>query len=117
MMYTTKAGRANWLLRQVWGNLFSFASYRTWNKWIENFAKNTKYTGYVHVMADLLACYRIIPRDYFFPFREIELPEIGKISIPNKYEEYLKFFYGDWTIIPDDKDKWHHYVSKIYIPD
>lgn len=117
LMYSTRAGRLNWRFRQVWGSIFSFASYRTWNKWIEQYAKNLKHTGYVHVMADLLACYRMIPETYFFPFREIELPEIGRINVPNKYEEYLKFFYDDWTIIPDDKDKWHHYVSEMFIPD
>ena len=71
----------------------------------------------MHVMADLLACYKTIPENYFFPFREIELHEIGKVHIPNNYEAYLKFFYGDWTIVPDDADKWHHYVSELNIPD
>lgn len=117
LMYSSKAGRANWRFRQAWGKLFSFASYRTWNKWIEQYGQNSKHTGYVHVMADLPACYRIIPEDYFFPFKEIELPEIGKVHIPNKYDEYLTLFYGDWRKIPDDNDKWHHYVSEFHIPE
>ena len=117
LMYTTKAGRANWRFRQAWGKVFSFASYRTWNKWIEQYGKNPKNTGYVHIMASLFGNHRMIPEDYFFPFREIELPEIGKIHIPNKYDEYLKLFYGDWRKVPDDTDKWHHYVSEMYIPE
>lgn len=117
LMFSSKAGRANWYFRQLWGIIFGFTSYRTWNRWIENYAKYSKHTGKVHIMADLWACYRMIPEDYFFPFREIELPEIGKVHIPNKYNEYLKFFYGDWRKIPNDADKWHHYVSEFYIPD
>lgn len=117
LMFSTKAGRNNWRLRQVWGKVFSFVPARTWNRWIEKYAKNSKYTGYVHVMADLCACYKMIPADYFFPFREIELPEIGKVHIPNKYDAYLKLSYGDWRRVPDDKDKWHHYVSEICIPE
>lgn len=117
LMFTSKAGRANWRFRQAWGRIFSFASYRTWNKWIERYAKNPKHSGYVHIMSDLLACYQIIPENFIFPFREIELPEIGKVNIPNKYDEYLKFFFGNWHKVPDDADKWHHYVSAFHIPD
>lgn len=117
LMFTTKAGQQNWRFRQAWGRVFSFASYRTWNKWIEKYGKNPKHTGYVHVMADLPACYRMIPEDYFSPFREIELPEIGKVHIPNKYDEYLKFLYGNWREVPDDSNKWHHYVREMYIPE
>lgn len=117
MMFTTKEGKANWRFRQLWGRIFSFASSRTWHRWIELFAQNKRDTGYCHVMADLNLCYRAIPKDYFFPFREIELPDIGKIHIPNKYDEYLTLSYGDWRKVPDDADKWHHYVSELYIPE
>ena len=34
----------------------------------------------------------------------------------NKANEYLTTWYGNWEIVPDDKDKWHHYVSEFYIP-
>lgn len=117
LMFSSKEGRANWRFRQVWGRVFSFASSRSWHKWIEKFAKNKKYTGYMHVMADLAICYKTVPEDYYYPFREIELPEIGKVHIPNKFDEYLTLSYGDWRKVPDDADKWHHYVSEISIPD
>lgn len=117
LMFTTKAGRANWRLRQTLGYIFSFASSSTWHRWIEKFAQNKKHTGYMHVMADLSICYKSVPEDYYFPFKEIELPEIGKIHIPNKYDEYLKLSYGDWRKVPDDADKWHHYVKELIIPD
>ena len=117
LMYSSKTGKANWRFRQAWGRVFSFASSRTWHRWIEEFAKNKKHTGYMHVMADLAICYKPVPEDYYFPFREIELPEIGKVHIPNKYDEYLKLSYGDWRKVPDDADKWHHYVTELVIPD
>ncbi|MBD5164682.1 LicD family protein [Helicobacter sp.] len=115
LMFSTKAGRMNWRLRQFWGKLFSFASYRTWNKWVELFGQNRKETGYVHVMSDLSICYRMIPKENYFPFKEIELPQIGKIKIPNRYDEYLTLSYGDWRIVPEETDKWHHYVSEFRI--
>lgn len=117
LMFSSKEGRANWRFRQVWGRVFSFVSSRSWHKWIEKFAKNKKHTGYMHVMADLAICYKTVPEDYYYPFREIELPEIGKVHIPNKFDEYLTLSYGDWRKVPDDADKWHHYVSEISIPD
>lgn len=117
IMTSSKEGRRNWRIRQIWGALFSFASARTWNKWIEKFAINRKESGYAHVMSDLNVCYRMIPKDYFLPFREIELPGIGNVNIPNKFDEYLSLSYGDWRKVPDDSDKWHHYVTKMELPD
>lgn len=117
LMFTTKAGRANWRIRQAWGRIFSFASSRTWHRWIEKYARNKKHTGSMHVMADLAVCYKSVPESYYFPFREIKLPEIGRIHIPNNYDEYLKLSYGDWRKVPDDADKWHHYISEMDIPD
>ena len=117
LMFSTKEGKMNWRFRQLWGYAFSFASYRTWHKWIEKFAKNKKRSGYCHVMADLAVCYRPVPEDFYFPFKEISLPGIGKIHIPGKYDEYLALTYGDWRKVPDDTDKWHHYVSEFHIPD
>lgn len=117
LMFTAKAGRVNWRFRQAWGRIFSFASSRTWHKWIEKYAQNKKHTGYTHILSDIVLCYNCVPEDYYFPFREIELPEIGKVYIPNKYDDYLKYLYGDWRKEPDDADKWHHYVSEFYIPD
>ncbi len=71
----------------------------------------------MHVMADLAICYREVPEYYYFPFRQIELPEIGKVNIPNKFDEYLTMSYGDWRKIPDESEKWHHYVSELVIPE
>lgn len=117
LMFTTKAGKQNWRFRQAWGFVFSFANPHTWHKWIERFAQNKGESGYSHVMADLAICYRPVPNDYYFPFKEITLPEIGKVHIPNKPDEYLTLSYGDWRKVPDDADKWHHYVKKLYIPE
>lgn len=117
LMFSSREGRVNWMFRQAWGRIFSFASSRTWHRWIEKFAQNKKHTGYMHVMADLAICYKPVPKEYYFPFQEIDLPEIGKVHIPNKYDEYLKLTYGDWRKVPDDAEKWHHYVSELYIPD
>jgi len=116
-MFSTTAGKRNWQLRQALGRLFSFASSKTWHRWIEEFAICHKKTGYCHVIADLDVCFKTVPADYYFPFRKIKLDGIGEIDIPNKYDEYLRLTYGDWTKIPEEKDRWHHYVKEIYIPD
>ncbi|MBD5175850.1 MAG: LicD family protein [Bacteroidales bacterium] len=117
IMFSSKEGKRNWRIRQLWGALFSFVSAKTWNRWIEKFAINNKSTGYSHVGAGLVSCYRMIPTDYFLPFKEVEVPQLGRVKIPNKSEDYLTFIYGDWKHVPDNEDKWHHYVTKIYIPE
>lgn len=116
-MFSTKTGKRNWQLRQAIGWTFSFASSKKWNSWIEEFAICHQKTGYCHVIADLDVCFKNVPADYYFPFRKIKLDGIGEIDIPNKYDEYLRLTYGDWTKIPEEKDRWHHYVKEIYIPD
>lgn len=115
LMYTSKAGRYNYLLRQAWGKVFSFAKYKTWHRWIEKFWRIGHSTGFSHVKSDLAFCGQKIPDDLFYPFRKIKLDGIGEIDIPNKADEYLILEYGDWREIPDDKDKWHHYLKEFDI--
>lgn len=117
MMFTTKAGKANWVFRQLWGRVFNFAAPKTWHKWIEEYSIFSHKTGFCHVVSDLKICFQKIPADYYFPFRKIELPELGEVYIPNKPDEYLRLSYGDWKVIPDEHDRWHHYVQEIYIPE
>ncbi len=116
LMFTSKAGKQNWYIRNCWGAIFSFASYRTWNRWIEMFGQYDKNTGYCHVVASKGACFVPVPNELFFPFRKITLPEFGAVHIPNQYDEYLTMYYGNWRIVPNDSDKWHHYVSELRIP-
>jgi len=116
-MSLTKAGKRNWQLRQAIGRVFSFAPSKKWNGWIEKFAICRKKTGYCHVIADLDVCFKRVPTDYYFPFRKINLGGIGEIDIPNKCDEYLRLSYGDWRKIPEESERWHHYVKEINIPD
>lgn len=117
LMYKTKAGRTNWRLRQMWGICFSFLNYKKWNALIEKFGKHKNPTGYVHVVAGQLECFVPMKEETVYPFKNIILPGIGSVNIPNNYDEYLSSSYGDWRKIPDEADKWHHYVSEFYIKD
>lgn len=117
IMFSSKAGRANWRFRQVWGAIFSFASAKTWHKWIEKFAKKKKQTCYSHVMADLDLSFKLVPNEVFYPFTTLLLPDYGEVKVPHLYKDYLTRVYGDWSIIPDDKDKWHHYVEELVLPE
>ena len=114
LMFLTKNGRQAWRLRQFWGAIFSIINYRKWHAAIERFGIN-KESETVHIMASSKFSYKPLPKSMFFPFREITLPELGTVMIPNKANEYLTTWYGNWEIVPDDKDKWHHYVSEFYI--
>lgn len=117
LMFSSAAGKRNWYLKHCWGAVFSMVSYRTWNKWIERFGQFKNETGYCHIVASRGACFTPVPNEIYFPFREINLPDLGTVHIPNKFDEYLSMYYGDWHIIPDDSDKWRHYVSELYIPE
>lgn len=116
LMFGSRAGRINWRIRNCWGFLFSFASYKKWHEWIERFAYAEVDGKYVHVMSELTSSFKPQPADLYLPFREIELEGIGKVKVPNKTEEYLTLSYGNWREIPSDEDKWHHWVSDFKIP-
>lgn len=116
LMSQSQTGKINWCIRHIWGRLFSFLSYKKWNELIEKYGKNAKESGYIHVMAELKSCYKQIDKDMILPFKSITLPEIGTVNIPNSPDKYLSYFYGDWRSIPNNEEKWHHYVSDFKIP-
>lgn len=116
-MFSTVAGKRNWQIRQTLGRIFSFASSRTWHSWIEKSAIKRERTRYVHVLADLDLSFKQVPENIFFPFTKITVPDLGEVFVPHQYKDYLTKIYGDWSVVPDDKDKWHHYVDEILIPD
>lgn len=115
VMYTAKKGKINYQIRQIWGTLLSFIPSKQWNRYIERFWQINKETGYVHVKSALSMCGSKVPSDIFFPCEKIHL-NIGDVYVPHKAEKYLDLIYGDWHKVPDDKDKWHHYLKEIYIP-
>jgi len=115
MMFKTREGKRNWYFRQYWGFLFSLIPPKEWHRRIEKFAIHRKETGYCHVIADLDVCFKKIPSEYYFPFREIETKDLGKVCVPNKYDEYLQLTYGDWHKIPESSQRWHHWVDEFKI--
>lgn len=115
-LFTSKEGKRNWKLRQALGRVFSFAPSKTWHRWIEkNWILKNK-TGFVHVKPALSMCGSKVPYDIFFPFEKVQT-SFGEACIPHNSEKYLDMIYGDWRKVPDDADKWHHYVSEFFIPD
>ncbi len=84
---------------------------------IEKFGIFKKKTGYVHVVAGQLECFVPMKDNIVYPFKTVNLPEIGIVNIPQNPDKYLSFSYGDWRKVPEDSEKWHHYVSEFFIPD
>lgn len=117
IMFSTKEGKRNWKLRNAIGKIFSFASSQKWNRWIELLADYKKETGYSHVVSDLASSYNPQSNELYFPFKEIELPEIGKVSVPNNTEAYLTLTYGKWEEIPSSENQWHHWVKEFFTPE
>lgn len=52
--------------------------------------------------------FHVIPQDMIFPLRTITFRE-RPIPAPNKIEDFLAYYYGDWkTPIPPEKWDWYH---------
>lgn len=115
IMYSTKTGKKNWQLRQLLGRVFSFASSRTWHRWIEEFWIIRNKTGYVHVKSAMTMCGMRVPSEVFYPFKRMHT-SAGDVFVPNDAEKYLDIIYGEWRKIPDIQHREHHFIKEIVLP-
>lgn len=78
-------------------------------KLFENFNKYSKneYMKYCGTMCWAMSPKAVWPSDYFGEYIECDF-EGYKIPIFAEYDKILKHYYGDYTIVPDEKDRIVH---------
>lgn len=113
LMYSTREGKNNYRFRNLWGMALSIVKPATWYKWIDSFSKEKTDSGLVHVAMGRAINFKGYDRNIFFPAKKITLGDGSEVFIPNHPEEYLDLIYKNWRQIPDEADRWHHFVREF----
>lgn len=115
-LYTqTQSGKKNYLFRCILGSLISFRDYTWWyckfDRFVQCSSKSdlcTVPTGRKHYRGELRKKQVFYPVTYL-PFEKIPMP------VPHDADVYLKQLYGNYMVIPPEKERETHFYTKIEI--
>ena len=115
---SSHALRINYLFRHIVALFFSFIPVRRWYLMLDSFVQHGKESQFV---SETIAWsnkrgMKLIPKSYLKPL-ESSVFESIKVKIPSNYTFLLESWYGDWQTIPQEKDRWQHFVKTIKLCD
>lgn len=113
LMYSSDEGRRNYQIRNLWGMAFSFIKPEKWYKWIDSMSKEKKHTGLLHVPIGQILFFDGKDENIFFPPSKVKISDGTIVNLPHKPTEYLDLIYKNWREIPNDSDRWHHFVRRF----
>ena len=116
VLCATPQGRRAYYLRNSIGYLFSIISLTKWYKLFDRLIRNNTSSDYLYCGVSTSTAWHPIPKSYLFPGKKFIFPNGETAFIPREPEKYLTYAYGEWRIIPNDKNKWHHYVKDFNLP-
>lgn len=116
LLCSSPKGKKAFKLRQIIGKLFGFIPLRTWYKWINTIIQKNQKSEFIFCGEDSGIGWKPLPFSMIFPAREYILSNGTKVNIPRDYISFLNETYNDWKTIPNDDDKWQHYVNSFKIP-
>lgn len=110
----SKKLRINYYIRHFVARVFSFFSAAKWYAILDSFATHNHGSGFY---SETLAwsdsrCIKLTPKSFWVPFHDSQF-ESTFVKVPNESEKLLSFWYGDWKVIPEEKDRWQHFVKQI----
>lgn len=114
---STSAGKRIYYLRQLIGCLFNFISLEEWYRLLDRIIRNNKKSEYLYCGVSTKTGWTPMPRSYIFPAKKFRFKDGEEVFIPRDAEKYLTQVYGDWKVIPNDEDKWHHYIKDFKLPE
>lgn len=112
----SKRLKLNYRLRHFIAKMFSFFPASKWYSILDSFATHRKESGYY---SETLAwsdsrCIKLTSKSMWEPFIPSDFESIS-VHVPNNSSRLLSLWYGDWTVIPEKKDRWQHFVKQIKI--
>lgn len=112
-MSRTKEGKRIYNRRLRIGRVFSFFPASKWFEIVDRacqYGKRTKYmgipTGRKHYFGEIL------PSAYFLPISK-GLFEDKEVNLPHNVDAYLKNLFGNYMVIPKEKEREKHLISKV----
>lgn len=116
VLCSSHGGKNVYRIREMLGFLFGVVSLKTWFKLHDRLIRNCEKTGLLYCGASTTTGWIPIPESYLFPAKKVTLANGEDCLLPGEPEKYLDHVYGNWRTIPDDTDKWHHYVKEFKLP-
>lgn len=116
ILCSTSEGKKAYQLRQFIGSIFNFLPLNKWYRLLDKVIQNNNNSEFIYCGVNSSTAWRPMPRHYMFPGKLFTYPNGETAIIPNEPENYLSHIFGDWKKIPEDKDKWHHYVKDFKLP-
>lgn len=114
LIMSSKEGRKAFRFRSVIGNLFGFIPLNKWFLWIDKIIQNDHKSGKLYCGQDSVN-WLPIDEDIIFPAKQFVFPNGQTALIPNLSEEFLTIAYGNWHEIPQDNEKWQHFVKQFKV--
>ncbi len=115
LMYSTRAGKRTYVIRNLIGLIFSYRTYESWINKLDKFNQQNKYTGFTAVPSGESGKWRYfmpIEESLYFPAKKMKFDDI-EVYVPNKAERHCEIEYGDWHWIPPVEERWHHFIKEI----
>ncbi len=108
--------KVNYQIRHIIALFFSFLSPSRWYKLLDSFSKHNKHSAYY---SEVLArsnknCIRLVHKDLFYPPEKRGFESI-EVTVPGQTESVLSIWYGDWRQLPDENERWHHFVKSVKV--
>lgn len=108
--------KINYRIRHTIAILFSFLPPSRWYELLDNFSRHEKHSSfYSEVLANSnKTCIRLVNKDCFSSYRALQFESII-VHAPNQAELLLSLWYGDWRLVPEEKERWHHFVKYVRV--
>ena len=115
---SSRSLRLNYIVRHCVAILFSFIPARKWYLMLDSFAHHRRESPFI---SETIAwsdkrCIKLSPKSYLTPLGSSEFESI-KVKIPKNYTFLLESWYSDWQTIPQEKERWQHFVKTIKLYD
>lgn len=92
-----------------------FAKHKSWAYIYDRFVKKKKATEFLTIPTGRKHYYgEVLARNIFFPPSKGKFEDI-EVLLPNHVDKYLKNLYGNYWVIPSEKDRERHYIVDISI--
>lgn len=108
--------KINYRIRHTIAILFSFLPPRRWYELLDMVSRHKKHSlFYSEVLANSSCrCIRLVDKDCFSPARALRYESII-VHAPNQAEQLLALWYGNWKRVPEEKERWHHFVKSVRV--
>lgn len=106
-------GKLYYDIKYFIGFIFSFRSCRWWNRKIDRVIQYPAETGWCSLATGRKHYFgETLPRDVFFPSVRGEFEGV-EVKLFHDTDRYLRNLYGDYMVIPEEKDRESHFVREI----